>query len=94
MVNQLVVNSFGEMSYELYKGQPYLHVFIHTWSKSIRRECKELLEDIKVMFNDDGYNKLYVGIGHKDKKLHKFLTLFDFKVESKINNYTLYSQEI
>ena len=94
MVKELIDNNFGTMSYELYKGQPYLHVYIHTWNKTNRRECYEILEDIKVMFNEDGYNKLYVGIGHKNNKLHKFLTMFKFKIEDTRNNYPLYSQEI
>jgi len=94
MVRELVHNSFGTMGYELYKGQPYLHVYIHSWNKSNRKECYEILEDVKTMFKEDGYTKLYVGIGHKDIKLHKFLTMFKFEVETTRNNYTLYSQEI
>lgn len=83
------------LSYEMYLGEPYLHFEVRDrWTPSLKKECLERLEDVKQLFKEEGYTKLYTGTSVRDKKLQKFVQLFGFELEQEMKYYNVYSQEL
>lgn len=94
MTTVIVDEDFVELSYEILDGEPYLHATVAQWSREVKRECKEIFEDVKIMLKQDGYTKLYSASYPENKKLQKFLIMFGFTIENQDRTFMLYSQEL
>lgn len=55
---------------EMVKGNPFIHISVLRFSKSVMKKIKELWEDVKVGFYYEGYDVLYaVSPNHKFSKV-------------------------
>ena len=91
---QLIQEDYGELRYEIWNGEPLLHATVQHWSPSLFKEMRELLEDIKVYFKEEGFTRMYVAGKSGNVKVQKFWGMFGFHKAIEEDGVVIYAQEL
>lgn len=71
-------SEISHMEIEPYEGFIFLHFTTSKWSKTIYKECLELLAELLNILKEKGISEICVAVPLPDKKLYKFALLFGF----------------
>lgn len=90
----MIDDEYIKFSVEYIEEQPFLHLELHQWSKSLYKVYLEMFDEIKQILKDMGYDAVWVLIPDDDNKLLKFEKMFGFNVMVHCTNMYLLYQEI
>lgn len=78
---------------EFFEGNPFFHLSMDKWSKSLYKEYLGIFGEVLSYLRDKGFRAVYVAIP-KDDKLLKFENMFGFEILDDTTDNYLLVQEI
>lgn len=85
---------FGHIRVEFYKGVPFIHVHIHTWSKSNARKCKAYEQVLITLLKIMGFKKMFSLIPKDDPFILKWNLKWGMKQVKEFENDYMMERDI
>jgi len=95
MLEEIKIRSdFGHIKVEFFKGIPFIHVYVHTWSKSNARKCKAYEQVLVTLLKTMGFKKMFSLIPKNDPFILKWNLKWGMKQIKELENDYMMERDI